>query len=107
MRRNYRKPLVVLTSKKLLRFKPACSPMAAFDEGQRYLWVIPDDLKEVSKVTQLVFCSGQVYYEALEERKRRGNDSTALVRLEQLSPFPYDAVERELKRYPNARVTWL
>ena len=98
---------MVMTSKKLLRYKPACSAMEAFDEGKRYLWVIPDDLKDTSKVTQVVFCSGQVYYDALEERKKRGDETTALVRLEQLSPFPYDAVERELKKYSGAKITWL
>ena len=81
--------------------------MDEFAEGKRYLWVIPDDLKETQKVQHLVFCSGQVYYDAFEARKKRNDVTTALVRLEQLSPFPYDAVEKELRRYPNAKVTWL
>jgi len=58
MRRTYRKPLIVMTSKKLLRYKPACSALKEFDEGNRYLWVIPDDLKDDSKIKNIVLCSG-------------------------------------------------
>lgn len=96
-----------MTSKKLLRYKPACSSIDDFDQGKRFLWLITDDLKNIEKIKHVVFCSGQVYYDALEARHSRSDDTTALIRLEQLSPFPYDAVERELRRYPKAKVTWL
>lgn len=82
MRREFRKPLIVMTSKKLLRFKQACSDLKAFDQGGRYLWVIPDDLEDTSKVDHVVLCSGQVYYDALDGRKKRNLDNTAIIRLE-------------------------
>jgi 2-oxoglutarate dehydrogenase E1 component len=57
MRRNFRKPLIVFTSKKLLRFKPATSGLELFDEGQRFRWLIEDDLP-IQNIKHLVFCSG-------------------------------------------------
>jgi len=57
MRRDYRKPLIVMCSKKLLRFKPATSNLEDFDEGKRFRWVIPDDLPK-ENIKKVIFCSG-------------------------------------------------
>ena len=57
LRRDYRKPLIVFTSKKLLRYKPATSKLDDFSEGKRFRWVIPDDLDQ-KKINHIIFCSG-------------------------------------------------
>jgi len=57
LRRDYRKPLIVMTSKKLLRYKPACSNLNDFDEGKRFRWVIPDDLDPLN-INHVIFCAG-------------------------------------------------
>lgn len=70
-----------MASKKLLRFKPACSDLSEMDVGKRFRWVIPDDL-DTKPINHVIFCSGQVYYDAFEMRKKLGINNVAIVRLE-------------------------
>ena len=107
MVRNLRKPLVIFTPKSLLRHKDATSPVSEFTKGG-FQTIIPEskDIK-ADKVKRLVICSGKVYYDLSKKREENGHDDTALVRLEQLYPFPHKAFAAELKKYPHAtEVLW-
>lgn len=108
VRRNYRKPLVVMTPKSLLRHKLAVSPLADFGPGTRFRRVLPETQTLVSDeaVRRVVLCSGKVYYDLFEERAKRNIDDVAIIRVEQLYPWPKETVLKELARYPNAEVVW-
>ena len=107
MVRNLRKPLVIMTPKSLLRNKDATSPLSEFVRGG-FQTVIPDsrDLK-AEKVKRLIACSGKVYYDLAKKREEKGSDDTAIIRVEQLYPFPHKAFGAELKKYTNLTdVVW-
>lgn len=104
--RPMRRPLVVMSPKWILRHKLATSSLEELAEGQ-FLNVINDDLTDKSKVKRVVLCSGKVYYHLLEARMERGQEDVALVRLEQLYPFPDAELQDALKGYDNLeRVIW-
>ena len=109
MHRNFRKPLVVMEPKSLLRHKLCVSGLKEFDQGSSFQRVLPetDALTADKKVTRVVLCSGKVYYDVLEERRKRGIDDVAIVRIEQLYPWPKDTLKQQLERYPNADLIWL
>jgi 2-oxoglutarate dehydrogenase E1 component len=102
MIRPLRKPLVIMTPKSLLRNKDATSPLSEFTKGG-FQTVIPEnkDLK-ADKVKRVVVCSGKVYYDLAKKREEKGADDVAIIRVEQLYPFPHKAFAAELKKYPNA-----
>jgi 2-oxoglutarate dehydrogenase E1 component len=102
MVRNLRKPLIIMTPKSLLRNKDATSPLSEFTKGG-FQTVIPEvkDLK-ADKVKRLIVCSGKVYYDLVKKREEKGADDVAIVRVEQLYPFPHKAFSTEVKKYPNA-----
>ncbi|MQM10934.1 hypothetical protein Taro_043832 [Colocasia esculenta] len=117
--REFRKPLIVMSPKNLLRHAKCKSNLSEFDDvqghpgfdkqGTRFKRLIKDqndhsDLEE--GIRRLILCSGKVYYELDEERKAADAKDIAICRVEQLCPFPYDLAQRELKRYPNAEVVW-
>ncbi|MCX7228774.1 MAG: 2-oxoglutarate dehydrogenase E1 component [Burkholderiales bacterium] len=108
MIRTFRKPLVIMTPKSLLRNKEAVSPLQELARGG-FQTVIPDttadlDAKGVKKV---VLCTGKVYYDLLIARRERELRDVALLRVEQLYPFPHKALETELKKYPAlTQVVW-
>ncbi len=107
MVRKLRKPLVIMTPKSLLRAKDAASPLSEFTKGS-FQTVIPEtrELKS-DKVKRLVVCSGKVYYDLVRKREEKGIDDVAIVRVEQLYPFPHKAFSTELKKYPQvAEVVW-
>ncbi len=107
MLRSFRKPLVVMTPKSLLRHKLSVSPLEDLSHG-RFLEVINeiDDL-DPAKVKRVVFCSGKVYFDLLEARRASGERDVAVVRIEQLYPFPGDDYALALRHYPNAtEVVW-
>ncbi|MEI6661946.1 MAG: 2-oxoglutarate dehydrogenase E1 component [Comamonadaceae bacterium] len=101
MVRNLRKPLIIMTPKSLLRNKDAASPLSEFTKGG-FQTVIPEvkDLK-AEKVKRLIACSGKVYYDLVKKREEKGADDVAIVRVEQLYPFPHKAFSTEVKKYPN------
>ncbi|MCP1661256.1 2-oxoglutarate dehydrogenase E1 component [Neisseria perflava] len=107
---SYRKPLVIFMSKRLLRFKDAMSPLANFTEGSRFRPVIGDTAERADNgsVKRVILCAGQVYYDLAAGRaERKLENDVAIVRIEQLYPFPYDEVKAELAKYPNAKsVVW-
>lgn len=107
MVRNLRKPLIIMTPKSLLRNKDATSPLSEFTKGS-FQTVIPDSHElKADKVKRVIACSGKVYYDLAKKREEKGADDVAIVRVEQLYPFPHKAFASELKKYPNlSEVVW-
>jgi 2-oxoglutarate dehydrogenase E1 component len=108
MVRQFRKPLVILTPKSLLRNKDAGSPLTDLAKGAFQTVIGEVDEKiDASKVKRVIACSGKVYYDLVNARKARGQADTAIVRMEQLYPFPHKSFAAELKKFPNAvEVVW-
>jgi 2-oxoglutarate dehydrogenase E1 component len=108
LHRNFRKPLVLMTPKSLLRHKLAVSPLADFATGNGFLPIIPeiDTVAPDEHIRRIVLCTGKVYYDLLAERRERRIDNIAIVRVEQLYPFPADAISAQLSRYRSAEVVW-
>ncbi len=109
MIRPFRKPLVVLSPKSLLRNKDAGSPLEELTKGS-FKTVIGevDKAIEAKKVTRVLACSGKVYYELVNARKERKASTVAIIRVEQLYPFPHKAFAAEMKKFPNAEeVIWV
>ena len=107
--RPYRKPLVIFMSKRLLRFNDSMSPLSNFTEGTSFRPVIGDVVKgNENSAKRVILCAGQVYYDINKARLERGLDKDiAMIRVEQLYPFPYEEVAAELSRYPNAtEIMW-
>ncbi len=110
MVRNLRKPLVIFTPKSLLRNKDATSPLSEFTKGG-FQTVIPeqnaDVVKSAAKVKRVIACSGKVYYDLVKKREERGSNDVAIIRVEQLYPFPHKVFGAELRKYPNAsEIVW-
>ncbi|MCD9086696.1 2-oxoglutarate dehydrogenase E1 component [Stenotrophomonas sp. SY1] len=106
MRMDTRKPLVVMSPKSLLRHKLAVSTMDELANGE-FQHLIGDANADAKKVKRVVLCSGKVYYDLLEDQTKRGQDDVAIVRVEQLYPFPRPALAAELKKYGKATdVVW-
>jgi 2-oxoglutarate dehydrogenase E1 component len=107
MLRKFRKPLVVMTPKSLLRHKMSVSPLHRLSDG-RFELVIPElESIDPAKTRRVVFCSGKVYYDLLESRQVHGIDDVALIRIEQLYPFPIPEYAAALEQYPQVEdVVW-
>ncbi|MDX1593935.1 MAG: 2-oxoglutarate dehydrogenase E1 component [Gammaproteobacteria bacterium] len=101
--RKYRKPLVVMTPKSLLRHKLAISSLEELTSGQYQVIIDEIDDIDAAKVRRVVLCAGKVYYDLLEARRSSEIDDVAIVRMEQLYPFPREALVKLMKRYPNAK----
>jgi 2-oxoglutarate dehydrogenase E1 component len=107
MVRDLRKPLVIFTPKSLLRNKDATSPVSEFTKGG--FQTVIGETKDIrtDKVKRVIACSGKVYYDLVKHRETKGADDVAIIRVEQLYPFPHKAFAAELKKYPNATdVVW-
>ena len=105
--RKFKRPLVVMTPKSLLRHKLSTSRLEDLESG-RFQQIIPEtEPLDAGAVKRVVLCSGKVYFDLLEERQRRNEPEIALLRVEQLYPFPRDELRTELARYPSAHeVVW-
>ncbi|MFH1806160.1 MAG: 2-oxoglutarate dehydrogenase E1 component [Pseudomonadota bacterium] len=108
IRRAFRKPLILMTPKSLLRHKQCVSSLAEFAAGTTFLPVIAETDKQIAdkKVKRVVLCSGKVYYDLIAERENRGITDVAVVRVEQLYPWPAKEVGEQIARYPDADVIW-
>jgi len=113
--RSFRKPLILMTPKSLLRHKMAVSNAEDFTDGSSFHRILWDDaqkgnsdtkLAADSKIKRVVMCSGKVYYDLLEERDTRGIKDIYLMRVEQFYPFPAMSLVNELQRFKNADVVW-
>ncbi|KAJ0179990.1 hypothetical protein K1T71_004581 [Dendrolimus kikuchii] len=106
----FRKPLILMTPKSLLRHPDAKSSFDDMKEGTNFRRLIPEEgpaSQNPQKVRKLSFCSGRVYYDLLKHRRDKGLESDiAIARLEQISPFPYDLIKAEVAKYPNAQLVW-
>ncbi|MBN2637878.1 MAG: 2-oxoglutarate dehydrogenase E1 component [Bacteroidales bacterium] len=102
VKRPLRKPLIVFTPKSLLRHPKAVSPLNDFIQGG-FKEVIDDSFVKPEKVRRLVFCTGKVYYDLQTEQETRNDETIALVRLEQLYPFPKEQVKELLEKYKNVK----
>ncbi|MEN8179039.1 MAG: 2-oxoglutarate dehydrogenase E1 component [Pseudomonadota bacterium] len=101
MLRSLRIPLVIMSPKSLLRHRLATSPKQSFIEGKFQTVIDEIDSQDPDLIQRLIICSGKVYYELLEARRSRGMTDTAIIRLEQLYPFPKDDFDQIINRYPN------
>jgi 2-oxoglutarate dehydrogenase E1 component len=114
IRRKFRKPLVVVTPKSLLRAKEVASPLSAMGPGTSFHRIIDETEAAIApddEVRRVVLCSGKVYFDLAKARadKRRdvgGEHRVALVRIEQLYPFPFNSLVKALQRYRNAEIVW-
>ena len=108
--RDFRKPLIVVAPKGLLRHKLATSTyedMSGDTKFKRmYMERFEDEICDADKVRRLLICNGQIYYELLEARREGKIDDVAIVSIEQLSPFPFDLVAEAMAKYANAEVIW-
>jgi 2-oxoglutarate dehydrogenase E1 component len=116
MLREFRKPLVIMTPKSLLRHKKAVSNLAEMAEGSSFHRVLRDDaerdgrtsarLQPDDRIRRVVLCSGKVYYDLLDEREKLGVDDVYLLRLEQFYPWPMKSLSTELARFKTAELVW-
>ena len=118
LKRDFRKPLILMTPKSLLRHKRAVSTLAEMSGESAFHRLLWDDAQSASagselvrlvkdsKIRRVVMCSGKVYYDLLEEREKRGINDVYLLRVEQLYPFPAKALINELSRFRNAEMVW-
>jgi len=115
LHRSFRKPLILVTPKSLLRHKLCVSDRSQFTDGSSFHRVLWDDAEKGSsktkllpdkKIKRVVMCSGKVYYDLLEERDRRGINDIYLLRFEQFYPFPAISAVKELERFKNAEMIW-
>ena len=116
LHRDFRKPLIAMTPKSLLRHKKAVSKLSDFAEGSSFHRLLHDDadravntsivLKPDAEIRRVVMCSGKVYYDLLEAREAAGITDVYLLRLEQFYPWPLKSAMTELGRFPNAELVW-
>ena len=108
MKRKFRKPLIVFTPKSLLRHKRCVSSIDDFAGGtqfHRVMWEL-EDAARGEEMRRVILCSGKVYYDLLDKREALRQDDVTFIRLEQLAPFPRDALEEAASHFPNARFVW-
>lgn len=108
LHRTFRKPLIIVTPKSLLRHKRCVSRLDEFESKNGFRRVLAEtaDLVAPDKVKRVVLCTGKVAYDLMEERDSREIRDVAIVRVEQLAPFPAKSLAEELVKYPNADVVW-
>jgi 2-oxoglutarate dehydrogenase E1 component len=102
----FRKPCVVMSPKSLLRHPKVVSPLSEFTSG-RFKEVIADTFADPKKVKRVILCSGKIYYDLLEEQEKDNRKDVAIVRLEQLHPFPKNQLTKILDQYKKAEVVWV
>ena len=106
--RPYRKPLIVMSPKSLLRHRLSVSPLVEITAGQFQVVIDETDKLDKGKVKRILACSGKVYFDLLEARREHGIEDCAIIRLEQLYPFPKDEMQAILAQYPNAvELVWV
>ncbi|XP_031785214.2 2-oxoglutarate dehydrogenase, mitochondrial-like [Nasonia vitripennis] len=104
----FRKPLVIMTPKSLLRHPLAQSSFDEIGPGTSFRPLIPDQAVKPEGVRKILFCSGKVYYELYAERKEKGlENEIAILRVEQICPFPYRLVAEQVSKYPKCKIMWL
>jgi 2-oxoglutarate dehydrogenase E1 component len=110
LHRDFRKPLIVVTPKNLLREKKCTSKLSDMGDGTKFKRVYgevdPEIHKNPDKVRRVIYCTGKIYYDLDAEREKRGIKDIAIVRIEQLAPFPWDKVAEVAAHFKNAEALW-
>ena len=116
MHRDFRKPLIIMTPKSLLRYKRCVSNLSDFTTKNSFHRVLDDDaynknsglikLKHNDRIKKVVMCSGKIYYDLVEARENVNNENVVFIRIEQLYPFPAKTLANLLKKYENAKFIW-
>jgi 2-oxoglutarate dehydrogenase E1 component len=116
LKRDFRKPLILMTPKSLLRHAKCKSPLSEFGPDSVFQRWYHDDAERLpgstvklakdGKIRRVILCSGKVYYDLIEDREKRGIDDVYIMRIEQLYPFPLKSVAQELSRFKNADLVW-
>lgn len=105
--RPFRKPLVLMSPKSLLRHPDCVSDLKEFETGNRFQEVIEDVNADAKKIKKVLFCSGKVYYDLLNKQRTDGREDVALVRVEQIYPFPAKQIQAIMKKYVKAAYYWV
>jgi 2-oxoglutarate dehydrogenase E1 component len=103
---SFRKPLIIMSPKSLLRHPKVVSPMEEFTSGC-FQEVIGDSYADPKEVTRVILCTGKVYYDLLEKQQKDARKDVAIIRIEQLHPFPAKAIHKMIGEYPKAKVHWV
>jgi 2-oxoglutarate dehydrogenase E1 component len=103
---HFRKPCIVFSPKSLLRHPSVISPMKDFTDG-RFKEIIDDTNVSAKEVNRVLLCSGKIYYDLLEAQQKRKAKDTAIIRIEQLAPFPEKLLKTILKKYKDAKLVWV
>ncbi len=116
MHRDFRKPLIVMTPKSLLRHKRCISNLEDFTKKNSFHRILEDhaylkgskliELKKDKKIKKVVMCSGKIYFDLIEAREKAGDNEVVFIRIEQIYPFPVKQLGKQLKRYENAKFYW-
>jgi 2-oxoglutarate dehydrogenase E1 component len=116
LKRDFRKPLILMTPKSLLRHPRCKSPLSEFGPDSMFQRWYHDDAERIpggpvklakdNKIRRVILCSGKVYFDLIEDREKRGIDDVYIMRIEQLYPFPLKSVAQELSRFKNADLVW-
>ena len=108
VKRNFRKPLIVMSPKSLLRHKLNISRLNEMGPGTGFCRIIPeiDTLQEDSEIKRVILCSGKVYFDLLEARRQQNIKDVVIIRVEQLYPWPRGSITEQISKYSNASVVW-
>ena len=108
MLRPYRKPLIVLTPKSLLRHPLSTSKLSEFTQEEFKQTIATYDESDIAKVTRLLFCTGKVYFDLLDQKQKNGLDNVEIIRIEQLYPFPEDEIKAHIVKFKHASdIVWV
>ncbi|MCC5921780.1 MAG: 2-oxoglutarate dehydrogenase E1 component [Cyclobacteriaceae bacterium] len=102
----FRKPCVVMSPKSLLRHPKVVSPLEDFTKGS-FQEILPDTTADPKKVKRVLFCTGKVYFDLLERKEAEEREDVAIIRIEQMHPFPKEAFEKELKKFKKAELMFV
>lgn len=109
--RKFRKPLIMISPKNMLKLRDCQSSLSEMQAGTKFVRAFgetyPEELVAPEEVRRLLLCSGKVYYELLNQRRKNGAKDVAICRVEQIHPFPFDLVAKFVETYPNAEVVWM
>ena len=107
--RDFRKPLIIMTPKSTLRHKKNVSTLSSFTEGSSFHRILRKELstKEKNQINRLIICSGKIFFELQDEIDKFKLQNILILRLDQLYPFPYEALKEEIEQYPEADIFWV
>ncbi|MCX8506492.1 MAG: 2-oxoglutarate dehydrogenase E1 component [Alphaproteobacteria bacterium] len=109
VKRSFRKPLIVMSPKSLLRAKHVSSGIAEFTNGSQFQRIFPETAKDLAandQIERVILCTGKVYYDLIDHRAAQKINNVVVIRLEEIYPFADDLLAAEIRRYPNAEIIW-